>query len=43
MKEFNKWLNNIGYSDDEIKTLSRTHLDILEAEYTTLMMEANLK
>lgn len=43
MKEFNKWLNNIGYSDDEIKTLSRIHFDMLEAEYTTLMVEANLK
>ena len=43
MKDFNKWLNNIGYSDDEIKTLSSTYLDILKAEYTMLMMEANLK
>ena len=43
MKEFNKWLNNIGYSDDEIKTLSVSYLEILQAEYTTLMVEANLK
>ena len=43
MSEFNKWLHNIGYSDAEISAFSDEQYQMLEAEYTTLMVEANLK
>lgn len=37
VKEFKMWLNNIGYSDEELETISESHLSILEDEYLSLL------
>ena len=37
MKEFKMWLNAIGYTDEELEHISQSHLEILEAEYLSLM------
>ena len=39
MKDFLYWLNSIGYSNEEINTLSKSHIKILQDEYTMLMEE----
>jgi len=37
VKEFKMWLNNIGYTDEELETISAEHLSILEDEYLGLL------
>jgi hypothetical protein len=37
MKEFKMWLNAIGYTDEELETISKSHLEILENEYLSLL------
>ena len=37
VKEFKMWLNNIGYTDEELETISTEHLSILEDEYLSLL------
>ena len=37
VKEFKMWLNNIGYTDEELETISENHLSILEDEYLALL------
>ena len=37
MKEFKMWLNSIGYTDEELDNISQNHLEILEAEYLSLL------
>ena len=37
MKEFKMWLNAIGYTDEELETISISHLEILADEYLSLM------
>lgn len=40
VKEFKMWLNNIGYTDEELETISTKHLEILEDEYLSLLYGA---
>ena len=40
VKEFKMWLNNIGYTDEELETISDKHLEILEDEYLSLLYGA---
>lgn len=37
VKEFKMWLNNIGYTDEELETIDVNHLSILEDEYLSLL------
>ena len=37
VNEFKMWLNNIGYSDEELENLDDNHLYILEDEYLSLL------
>lgn len=37
VKEFKMWLNNIGYTDEELETIGIDHLSILEDEYLSLL------
>ena len=37
VKEFKMWLNNIGYSDEELETIDSNRLSILEDEYLSLL------
>lgn len=37
VNEFKMWLNNIGYTDEELETISNEHLSILEDEYLALL------
>ena len=37
VKEFKMWLNNIGYTDEELETIDDNYLSILEDEYLSLL------
>ncbi len=37
VNEFKMWLNNIGYTDEELETIDDNHLSILEDEYLSLL------
>lgn len=37
VKGFKMWLNNIGYSDEELETIDDNYLSILEDEYLSLL------
>lgn len=37
VKEFKMWLNNIGYTDEELETIDNNYLSILEDEYLSLL------
>ncbi len=37
VNEFKMWLNNIGYSDEELESIDNNYLSILEDEYLSLL------
>jgi len=37
VNEFKMWLNNIGYSDEELENIDNNYLSILEDEYLSLL------
>jgi len=41
MKQFWEWVINIGYTEKEIDTLSKNHIEILMKEFSDLLVEQN--
>lgn len=39
MRMFYEWLNKIGYTENEIKKLSKRHIEILMEEFSMLLKE----